>query len=597
MAARDLFDPTRFSNCCSSVDTGLTNMTKIANREKNSFNKILDKVEKINSSSPFVKKAKELVNVSNRIYENGKIPDKFAQGITGVLDHFGAASILKVVEKVDINAVNNVKTTMGNVSDKLRGGNLRLKDMDGLISDVTRLQKYAKGLFGSKDGGKPNDCVCHPEVYARHIADKFFPKYASLYAVRFHVGNGMSAWIHPTLSEGHGFEFLCSKINRPSVEYDLEEINRYNQRIFVQKKATYSSLTCDFIDDDSNLVHTFAEQMLRYYTPAMSLVAGANNSQILNFPGKTEYDSNAENFITHFDNVASSKGPERGSDLSLDFSPLIEKIEIFHMHKFGQQVTKYNIHHPVLKSINFSELASDSSDIPIISCEFNITNFNIEEFNINDNTEFSWDFSWNRGDDSGTVLGNYDGSINTKATVLAKLQSSNATGKGSKSKSLKDRLKESAKKFAKAVADKVKSWVKNTAKALSDKLFGGPKMTAFADSIKNGIKTVTSLPGKLIGVAEGLVETGINKLDGLTKDISTPKVLSSVVGIGKQLSSGELNGILDSSGYNSSGYSSLGTYDSTFDAYKPNVPFVDPDEPAAVADKPLNDKLPEPGKL
>lgn len=590
MAARDLFDPTRFSNCCNQIESGLANSTKIATREKSSFNKILDKVEKINSSSPFVKKAKELVNISNRIYENGRIPDKFAQGIAGVLDHFGAASILKVVEKVDINAANNVKTTLGNVSDKLRGGHLRLKDMDGLVSDITRLQKYAKGLFGDKNPVPANDCICHPEVYARHIADKFFPKYASLYAVRFHVGNGMSAWIHPTLSEGHGFEFLCTKINRPSVEYEVEEINKYNQRIFVQKRATYSSLTCDFIDDDSNLVHTFAEQMLRYYTPAMSLTSGANNSQILNFPGAVEYQSNTSNFITHSDNVASSKGPERGSDLSLDFSPLIEKIEIFHMHKFGQQVTKYNIHHPVLKSVNFSELASDSSDIPIISCEFNITNFNIEEFNINDNTDFSWDFSWNRGDDSGTVLGNYDGSINTKATVLAKMRSS----KGSKFKSLKDRLKESARNFAKAIADNVKTWAKNKAKALAKKLFGGPTMKAFAENIKSGIKTVTSAPGKLIGAVEGLVETGISKLDGLTKKISTPKLLSNVAGVSKQLSPDELNGILDSSGY-----SSLGTYDPTFDAYRPNVPFVIPDEDAATTEeKPaVNDKLPEPGKL
>lgn len=587
MAARDLFDPTRFSNCCNQIESGLANSTKISTREKSSFNKILDKVEKINSSSPFVKKAKELVNISNRIYENGRIPDKFAQGISGVLDHFGAASILKVVEKVDVNAVNNVKTTMGNVSDKLRGGNLRLKDMDGLISDVTRLQKYAKGLFGDKNPVPANDCICHPEVYARHIADKFFPKYASLYAVRFHVGNGMSAWIHPTLSEGHGFEFLCTKINRPSVEYDLEEINRYNQRIFVQKKATYSSLTCDFIDDDSNLVHTFAEQMLRYYTPAMSLVAGANNSQILNFPGIAEYDSNKENFITHSDNVASSKGPEKGSDLSLDFSPLIEKIEIFHMHKFGQQVTKYNIHHPVLKSVNFSELASDSSDIPIISCEFNITNFNIEEFNINDNTDFSWDFSWNRGDDGGTVIGNYDGTTaNSKATVLAKLRSP----KGSKFKSLKDRLKESAKNFAKAVADNVKSWVKNKAKELAKELFGGPKMKAFAENIKSGIKFVTSAPGKLIGAAEGLVETGISRLDGLTKKISTPKVLSNVAGVSKQLSSSDLTDIIDSE---------VRTF-----PVPERVPIVsinmdDPQPvPSSQVDSPVvNDKLPEPGKL
>lgn len=593
MAARDLFDPTRFSNCCNAIDSGLVNSTKIATREKSSFNKILDKVEKINSSSPFVKKAKELVNISNRIYENGRIPDKFAQGIAGVLDHFGAASILKVVEKVDINAVNNIKTTMGNVSDKLRGGHLRLKDMDGLVSDITRLQKYAKGLFGDKNSVPPNDCICHPDVYARHVADKFFPKYASLYAVRFHVRSDMVENIHPMFSEGLGFEFLCTKITRPSVEYEVEEINKYNQRIYVQKKATYSSLSCDFIDDDSNYVHNVMDLMMRYYTPAMSLQDGATNANVLNFPDDVEYNQESTRFVYHSEQLASSKGPEKGStSLSMDFEPLIEKIEIFHMHKFGQNVTKYTIFSPVLKSVNFSELASESSDIPSISCEFNISHFNISTHNIRNDTDFNWNFSWNRGDVGGTVLGNYDGSVNTKSSVLAKLN--NETGPKSKFESLKDRLKASAKNFAKAVADKVKSWAKNKAKALADKLFGGPKMKAFAKSIKDGFKAVTSIPGKLIGAAEGLVESGINKLDGLTKKLTTPKLLIDVA-----------NPVV-SSGFVVSPAPSVPplnvpSLDANFNIMPDGINIVPPDMsstfPQSNEEKPANDKLPEAGKL
>lgn len=593
MAARDLFDPTRFSNCCGNIESGLTNSTKIATREKSSFNKILDKVEKINSGSPFVKKAKELVNISNRIYENGRIPDKFAQGIAGVLDHFGAASILKVVEKVDVNAVNNVKTTMGNVSDKLRGGHLRLKDMDGLISDITRLQKYAKGLFGDKNPVPANDCICHPEVYARHIADKFFPKYASLYAVRFHIRSDMVDNIHPMFSEGLGFEFLCTKITRPSVEYEVEEINKYNQRIYVQKKTTYSSLSCDFIDDDSNYVHNVMNLMMSYYTPAMSLVKGATNSNILNFPDNTEYNKDSSYFVYHSGEIASSKGPEKGSaSLSMDFEPLIEKIEIFHLHKFGQNVTKYTIFGPVLKSVNFSELASDSSDIPSISCEFNISHFSISTHNIGSDTDFNWNFSWNRGDVSGTVLGNYDGDINTKSSVLAKLK--NESGPKSKFESLKDRLKASAKNFAKAVADKVKSWVKNKAKALADKLFGGPKMKAFADNIRSGIKAVTSAPGKLIGMAEGLVEKGINKLDGLTKKLTTPKLLIDVA-------SPTINSNFIVSPppeippFNTPAFNDLNIIPNGSINVVP--PTMSSTFAAAEKEKPANDKLPEPGKL
>lgn len=526
MAARDLFDPTRFSNCCSSVDTGLTNMTKIANREKNSFNKILDKVEKINSSSPFVKKAKELVNVSNRIYENGKIPDKFAQGITGVLDHFGAASILKVVEKVDINAVNNVKTTMGNVSDKLRGGNLRLKDMDGLISDVTRLQKYAKGLFGSKDGGKPNDCVCHPEVYARHIANEFAPKYASLYAVRFHIRPEFAEYMRPDDPAAVGFEFLCTKITRPSIEYDMEEINRYNQRVFVQKKASYGPLTCDFLDDDKNYVLETITRIMSYYTPAMSLKNIANNSNVMNFGDAAEYNADVQNFF-NAEGLASSRGPEYGSGgigveiTNMDFSPLISKIEIFHMHKFGQHYTLYTIYNPVLKSVNFSELSSDSSDMPSITCEFNVTNFNIDDLSVNDvDLSGKWDFSWNRGNVGGTVLGNYDGKINTRDSVLKLLNLKNTP----KTKSLKERLKESAKKFAKALADKVKSWAKKAADQLKNAFGLGEngKVTGFIKTIKSG---VDFLKNEAANVKKGLADGAIRLLDG-----GTSKILESISG-------------------------------------------------------------------
>lgn len=515
MAARDLFDPTRFSNCgCSEgISDANKNAAKIATREKNSFNKILDKVEKINSNSPFVKKAKELVNISNRIYENGKIPDKFAQGNTGVLDHFGASQLLKVVEKVDVNAVNNVKTVMGNVSDKLRGGNLRLKDMDGLISDVTRLQKYAKGLFGDKNAVPPNDCICSPEVYARHIANDFFPKYASLYAVRFHTNHNAIESFLP--KEAPHFEFLCTKISRPSVEYELEEINRYNQRIFVQKKASYGSLTCEFIDDDSNLVHTFMSSMLEYYSPALNLNKGADNAQLFIFADKAAYDKNKniDDYRNNESQVASSKGPEMGNgavDLKksneiIDFAPLIDRIEIFHLHKFGQQITKYTIYHPVLKSVNFSELTAEGGDIPSISCEFNITNFNATSEKITDNGTISWDFSWNRGNAGGTVLGNYDGKINTKASVLAKLTGPSASP--SFTQRIKDRLKESAKNFAKAAADTLKQWAKDQLSSLKKSLFGditAPKAlgklvnvvknagSAFDDAVRGGINNVAN---------------------------------------------------------------------------------------------------------
>ena len=65
--ARDIFDPARYTNC--SVKCTTNNTDKILNNEKGRLQKVLNKVTQFDPTSKYVAKGKQLISVSNKIYD------------------------------------------------------------------------------------------------------------------------------------------------------------------------------------------------------------------------------------------------------------------------------------------------------------------------------------------------------------------------------------------------------------------------------------------------------------------------------------------------------------------------------------------------
>ena len=287
--ARDIFDPARYTSC--SVKCVQNNSSNIQNNEKGRFQTVLNKLSQFDPLSKYVTKGKSLLKISNRIYDSKIIPKSFADGIGGVVDHFGVKPFLDITSSVNFEMAGITKSKLENISNKVRAGNLKFKDVDDIARNLSSVTKYAQNIFSSPQSPEEEACMCE-DVFnpAKYIADHYFPKYSSWFCVEFEFTDGYKANITPLPT----FAFLCTKATRPTIKFDIEEVNKYNQRVFVQKRSEYDPLDLTFIDDDKNVTHTNFETMLRLLVPNMNLQSAPKLSDVMAFNQPTNQNFNGD---------------------------------------------------------------------------------------------------------------------------------------------------------------------------------------------------------------------------------------------------------------------------------------------------------------
>lgn len=483
----DIFDPMRFTTCGTKC-TPTENAQKNAANEKSTFLKVLGKVTSVDSSSKTIQKARELVDISNRVYESGMVPERFKTGITGVVDHFGINDALSAADKFNPVAANGVKATVDTISTKVRSGNLKFKDMSGLVSDISNLNKYASNIFSSPNDPEEN-CVCDATNFAQYVADKYFPKYTSLYAVKFEFA--------PSFRTDAGiqqFEFLCTKVSRPTLKFELEEVNKYNNRIFVPKKTSYEPLNLEFIDDNKNHVWSF----MRLYTGA--LVPSSNLNDVLRESQIFAFDVDNATLPVY----ASSLAPMAAKYTNDSF--YIKSITVYHMFAYGNQVNMYRYFNPTLEQVDVSDLTAEGADISKINTTFRYSHVYMDSFNLLENsTDFDFDFSFNRGDDLGTILG---GNLSRSAKI-AKMTVTQTTQNGTFFSNLRDNLKNALKEKSQNALNSLKKFAIDSGKFVSD------KVQQFTSDVKNSAigKAVTGAMSSTADAVKGFVQKALPSFD------------------------------------------------------------------------------------
>ncbi len=461
----DKFDPMRFTTCGTKCAPEQVTQKNSAS-EKNTFLKVLGKVTSVDTTSKTVQKARELVDISNRVYESGAVPERFKTGIAGVVDHFGIGEAMSIANRFNPVAYNGVKGGLETITTKVKSGNLKLKDMSGVVSDIVNLNKYASNVFLNPADPEEN-CVCDATNFAQYVADNYFPKYTSLYAVKFEFA--------PNFKSDAGiqqFEFLCTKISRPNMKFELEEVNKYNNRLYVSKKTSYEPLSLEFIDDNKNYVWSFA----RLFTGA--LVPQSNINDVLREGNIFAFDTDDVTLPVY----ASSSAPWAAKYTSDSY--YIKAITVYHMFAYGNQVNMYRYFNPTMENLSMTDLTADGADISRIDASFRYSHVYMDSFNILDeSTDFDFNFEFNRGDDLGTILG---GNLSRSAKI-AKMTVTQTTQNGTFFSNLRDNLKNKLKDKATDALNSLKKFAVDAASGLSD------KVQQFGDTLKNNplVKSVT----------------------------------------------------------------------------------------------------------
>lgn len=148
------------------------------------------------------------------------------------------------------------------------------------VEDFSRgnIEPALRGLFGQPEeqAANRNDGSWYATSYAHNLANSNFrPKLKFLFRVEFLFKPEIIAQ-YPELKNNQ-FVFLIRSVDRPKVDFDYEEINRYNFRSKVLKMIKHRELTITFMDDVGNSVYNFFRIMMMVHSPITRRSATASH--------------------------------------------------------------------------------------------------------------------------------------------------------------------------------------------------------------------------------------------------------------------------------------------------------------------------------
>lgn len=372
--ARDIFDPARFTSC--PVKCIQNNADSISNTEKGRFQKVLSRISKFDPASKYLTKGMSLLKISNRISESRVIPKQFAEGINGVVDHYAIQPLLNITDRVNPYMAGKTRDSLENLSGLVRTGNLKLSNVESIAKELSNVAKFAENVFTVPDGvGEDDPCVCEDVVnQAKYIADNYFPKYSSWFCVEFEGLEEFTKEIAQNLQLDNPldpFAFLCTKTSRPKVKFEIEEINRYGQRVYVQKRSEYEPLDMSFIDDDQNATHNAMNLLMSVLIPNSNLDHSPTLKDVMAYNGGISAYAGSMS--------AYPSGPNGKTRCFL-----LEKINVYQMFRWGNYVNRYTYHNPIVSSLAMSDSDTTGNTESSIDMTFRYGSVKLDTFSISD---------------------------------------------------------------------------------------------------------------------------------------------------------------------------------------------------------------------
>lgn len=320
-----------------------------------------------------------LSSISNTIRQGcGSLPTSIGGALGGgldgganwVLDHVGIA-------RTAVDAASSFHPAIANqglgqakvIFEKVKQGNFKTSDIPGVLQDIQNLERLGRNIFTpSATENKTLMERCEASPYALDLISRA-PKYKFLFVVQFVFNNP-----YDYLAD-HDFAFMVKRSTRPSVNFQMEDLNFYNFRSKTPTKTDFEIMDMAFYDDNLNNSTMF----YKLYTEAMSPIT---NRQSMLHPELSGLDFTRANTgpATREDiardsvngtfpnfNVAtngtapdslnsSSLGPLRAAragtdDQSVYNVSIIKEIKLFHVYDYGKFMNVYRFFTPRITNL------------------------------------------------------------------------------------------------------------------------------------------------------------------------------------------------------------------------------------------------------
>lgn len=292
--------------------------------------------------------------------------DAVDNGARAVIDTVGLGGVFDTVNSINPNVANTAYGQAKDIYSKVKSGRFEITDIPGYLQDFQNVEALARGIF-TKSPSQTSISICGASPYATDlIRVAHGPKHKFMYVVDIQISGEFQEEFRTYANENDTRQrdvdvstmtaFLVKQTTRPSVEINYDEVNMYNFRTHVPRRATYKPMSMTLYDDNTGFVTQFYESYLKIISPISNQGDYTKNAMP---PQLLEERSFAVPTVTRDENTSVASRQSTSATIgamSLSDINIIDSITLFHIHDHGQLVTAYMFYNPKIVSFNADDL-------------------------------------------------------------------------------------------------------------------------------------------------------------------------------------------------------------------------------------------------
>lgn len=302
-----------------------------------------------------------------------RIVDGGVEGVMSTVLGNQATNIFTgAMEKINPGAVNKGVSTAKQILDKVKDGDFNWRDIPQYTADFKNLWTLGKMVvdpfLGSNGSSAEPRVQCSASPYAMDLVAQGV-KFKFLFVVEFNF--------YPQYQQLLDVEpsFVVKTAERPTINYEYEDMNLYNFKTKVIKRASFTPVNMTFHDDEQNRAVAFYNALMRIMSP------------VTNHASSYMYENSGMDFSEGQAKTVGKDSPTQGVDvfthaasigpLAGNCTSIIESINLYHVYMGGQKVNRYTFHRPRILNMSLDAFDMTSGDTTELKLEFAFDNIEI----------------------------------------------------------------------------------------------------------------------------------------------------------------------------------------------------------------------------
>ena len=291
-----------------------------------------------------------------------------AEGILQMLLGDDAAKLVSgTLNNVNPQAINTAIKSANSIYDKLKNQDFDWRDIPQYVGDFRALftniktigSPFLDSFLGAGSTAPMVRCSASP--YAVDLVN-LGTKFKFLFVAEF----SFYAEYQPLITVSPAF--VVKSIDRPSIAYEYDDINMYNFRTKVIKKATLNPITLSFYDDEQNHATAFYNALFRLMSP----VGNQTSPDLMEQNGMNFKEGAATNNAGPDSNTQGIQVIDSSASIGAflgNRTSVIEFLDVYHVFMSGQKINHYRFYRPRILNMTLDSLDMTSEQVTELKME------------------------------------------------------------------------------------------------------------------------------------------------------------------------------------------------------------------------------------